>query len=170
MVARETSLRTRRVKNRSLRPASRLLNHYPGAARNLSGLRRFVAELQSVSGLRCRWFEVTLVGDEQIERLNRRFRRKKGTTDVLSFPWSGADGAPAIPEELRDFLGDIIISVDTARRNASQAGNALPIELRQLILHGLLHLLGYDHEADHGEMAALERVWRRRLGIATPSR
>jgi probable rRNA maturation factor len=68
--------------------------------------------------------------------------------------------------EFKNFLGDIVISVDTAKRNARQEGHSTLNEVRWLILHGLLHLLGYNHESDQGEMTKLELALRRRLGIA----
>ncbi len=115
-----------------------------------------------------RRFDVTLVDDRETKRLNRIFRKKTAPTDVLSFPWN--DGAEAAPpamaaKEFAGFLGDIVISVETARRNARREKHSLETEILQLILHGLLHLLGYDHETDDGEMNRLELELRRRLGI-----
>jgi len=95
---------------------------------------------------------VCLVSDAEIARLNRRYRGKGGATDVLSFP---ADGTG----------GDIAISPAAARRNARTLGRSVPEELRVLILHGGLHLAGYDHETDEGEMERRELRLRRRLGI-----
>jgi len=96
---------------------------------------------------------VCLVSDAEIARLNRRYRGKAGATDVLSFP---ADGTG----------GDIAISPAAARRNARSLGRSVPEELRILILHGVLHLAGYDHETDQGQMDRRERRLRHRLGIA----
>ncbi len=139
-------------------------------------------------------FNVCLVDDKEIERLNARFRGKPHPTDVLSFPWrdarngsprfSGqanlsraAQGRPCRPKanhsasnsvargEFKDFLGDVVISAETARRNARVEGHSTPTEIRWLVLHGLLHLLGYDHEKDGGEMTALELVLRAGLAI-----
>lgn len=99
---------------------------------------------------------VLLTGDAEIRRLNRRFRHKNKPTDVLSFP------APAgLP-----LAGDLAISVETAARQAQQAGHPLFTELRILLLHGLLHLAGYDHETDSGQMARREAGLRRRLGLS----
>lgn len=94
---------------------------------------------------------LVLAGDRTLHRLNRTYRGKDRPTDVLSFP-----GAP-------DGLGDIVISVERADRNARSRGRTLPRELDVLALHGLLHLLGYDHETDDGTMDRLERRLRRRL-------
>jgi probable rRNA maturation factor len=97
--------------------------------------------------------EMALVftGDRAVRRLNARYRGKDKPTDVLSFP-----GAPA-------SLGDVVISVETAGRNARAQGRTLLQELDVLALHGFLHLLGYDHETDDGTMDRLERRLRRRL-------
>lgn len=99
--------------------------------------------------------EVSLVltGDRAVRVLNARYRGKDRPTDVLSFPGGGA----------ADELGDIVISVETARRNARALGRTLDQELDVLALHGFLHVLGYDHETDDGTMGRLERRLRRRL-------
>lgn len=114
-------------------------------------------------------FDVTLVDDAEIKRLNAAFRGKTAPTDVLSFPWDNSKpvvpGAEGHSEELSGFLGDIVISVETARRNALREGHALRVEIQQLMLHGALHLRGYDHETDDGEMNALELRLRRQFGI-----
>jgi probable rRNA maturation factor len=101
---------------------------------------------------------ICLVGDGRMREMNRRHRGKDATTDVLSFP---AGGAPD-PEGGR-HLGDIVISVPQAARQAREAGHGLPRELRVLLLHGWLHLLGHDHETDGGTMRRLERRLERRL-------
>jgi probable rRNA maturation factor len=103
---------------------------------------------------------VRLVSDAAMARLNRTFRNKRGPTDVLSFPSNGAK-----PGQHTEYAGDIAISPETARRNARRFSCSLPVEMRILILHGMLHLAGFDHESDHGEMDRLERRLRRRLGI-----
>ncbi len=98
-------------------------------------------------------FVVRFVSDREMRQLNRLYRNLDKTTDVLSFP--GEDS----PEG--DHLGDVVISVPTARQQAHRAGHAIETELRVLILHGLLHCLGHDHETDDGEMTALEQKLRR---------
>jgi probable rRNA maturation factor len=110
---------------------------------------RGAAEALAVSG------EVALVltGDRAVRTLNARYRGKDKPTDVLSFPGPGGEVG----------LGDIVISVDTAARNARAYGRTLPQELDVLALHGFLHVLGYDHETDDGTMDRLERRLRRRL-------
>jgi probable rRNA maturation factor len=113
---------------------------------------------------------VCLVSDAEIARMNETFRKKKGPTDVLSFPAAARRrpvrlrrGAGAI--KTGEYLGDIAISPSTARRYAKKNGRKLSGELRVLILHGVLHLLGYDHETDRGEMDRIERKLRKRLGL-----
>ena len=103
---------------------------------------------------------VRLISDAAMARLNRTFRNKRGPTDVLSFPSNGAR-----PSQNTEYAGDIAISPETARRNARRFSRSLPVEMRILILHGMLHLAGFDHESDDGEMDRLERRLRRRLGI-----
>jgi probable rRNA maturation factor len=99
--------------------------------------------------------EVSLVltGDRALRALNARYRGQDAPTDVLSFPGGGGE----------EGLGDIVISVETAARNAKSLGRTLPRELDVLALHGFLHVLGYDHETDGGTMDRLEARLRRRL-------
>jgi len=103
---------------------------------------------------------IALVGDAAIRRLNRQYRRIDRVTDVLSFPASRPPHS-----QTPVFLGDLAIALAVARRQARQQGHALSRELRILALHGLLHLLGYDHETDRGEMQRLEERLRRRAGL-----
>ena len=97
---------------------------------------------------------VAIVSDARVRALNRQYRRKDKATDVLSFP-SGERG----------YLGDVVIAAGVAARQAREGGHSLATELRVLALHGLLHLLGYDHERDDGRMARHERRLRRRGGL-----
>jgi probable rRNA maturation factor len=97
---------------------------------------------------------VALVPDGRIQKLNRDFRDVDKPTDVLSFP---ADEPGT--------LGDVVIARGVARRQAREAGHDLPTEIRVLALHGLLHLLGYDHEHDGGRMARVEARLRRKGGL-----
>jgi probable rRNA maturation factor len=97
---------------------------------------------------------IAFVSDERIRRLNKQFRGVDRATDVLSFPAG---------EETN--LGDIAVSVETAARQAKENALTFENEIAQLILHGLLHLSGYDHETDNGEMNRLELKLRRKLGI-----
>jgi probable rRNA maturation factor len=107
---------------------------------------------------------VALVSDARVRALNREYRRKDYATDVLSFPTDVASGLSRTSPEPH-FLGDIVIARGVARRQARQAGHGERTEWRVLALHGLLHLLGYDHETDGGEMIRLERRLRRRAGL-----
>jgi probable rRNA maturation factor len=104
---------------------------------------------------------VAFVSDRMMRELNWRWRGKRGTTDVLSFP-AGQDEFEKV-EGLR--LGDVVISVEQAARQAGEHDLEFETEVAQLILHGVLHLCGYDHETDEGEMNRLELRLRRRLGI-----
>jgi probable rRNA maturation factor len=97
---------------------------------------------------------VAVVSDARVRALNRTYRRKDAPTDVLSFPANETG-----------LLGDVVIALGVARRQARAAGHSLQTELRILALHGLLHLLGYDHEHDDGRMARLERRLRHKGGL-----
>jgi len=100
---------------------------------------------------------LVLAGDGLVHRLNRDYRGKDNPTDVLSFPGDGGEAG----------IGDVVISVVAAERNARRLGRTLPQELDVLALHGFLHVLGHDHETDGGEMDRLEARLRRRLGVAS---
>jgi probable rRNA maturation factor len=102
------------------------------------------------------WATIAFVSDRKIRELNRQFRGIDRATDVLSFPAGGPDDSD---------LGDIAVSVDTAAKQAGENGLKFDEEIAQLILHGLLHLSGYDHETDNGEMNRLELQLRRKLAI-----
>jgi probable rRNA maturation factor len=119
-------------------------------------LTRFLSEAQVAVRLRGE-VSVLLTTDQAIRRLNRQFRRMNKATDVLSF-LSPKIAAPEV-------AGDLAISVPTALRQAREQGHALTVEIKVLILHGLLHLAGFDHEADDGRMARRERLLRGRLGL-----
>ena len=105
---------------------------------------------------------IQFISDAAMGRLNQRFRHKRGPTDVLSFPANGGSRR----QEPAAYIGDIAISPQTARRNARRFSRTLPAEMRILILHGMLHLAGFDHETDHGEMDRMEKRLRRRLGVS----
>lgn len=121
-------------------------------------LMRFLAEARAAVRLRGQ-VSVLLTTDLAIRRLNRRFRGINKPTDVLSFP------ASALPGGAEPVAGDLAISVPMARRQAVEQGHALSTEIKILLLHGLLHLAGYDHETDDGKMARRERLLRARLGL-----
>ena len=98
-------------------------------------------------------FDCLVTGDAELRRLNRQYRGKDYATDVLSFP------------AVEGHLGDLAISSARARSQAREFGHTTEDELRILMLHGVLHLLGLDHETDDGRMARAERRWRRELGL-----
>ena len=100
---------------------------------------------------------VLLTGDAEIRRLNREFRHKDKATDVLSFPAAQVNG--------HAVAGDLAISVETAAREAERRGHSLETELKVLLLHGVLHLAGWDHEKDSGEMSEKEEALRVELGL-----
>jgi probable rRNA maturation factor len=103
---------------------------------------------------------IAFVSDRKMRELNNNFRGKNSTTDVLSFPFEADEF-----DIVENTLGDIIISVEQAQRQAAENDLSLDAEIKQLILHGFLHLCGYDHEIDNGEMNRRELELRERLGI-----
>ena len=133
-----------------------------GASYPAGRARAFLNRALRFSGHRAREVSLRFCADGAMRRLNARFREKDKTTDVLSFPASAGapKGSPV------GFLGDLVISIPEARRQARRDRVAFDCVMRKLLLHGLLHLLGYDHEADEGQMDRLEGRLRRRLGIA----
>ena len=124
-------------------------------------LQQFYERVRRELGFAPMSVTIQLISDETMARLNETFRKKQGPTDVLSFPANGAR-----PAQGAEYIGDIAISPETARRNARRFSRSLPVEMRILILHGMIHLAGLDHESDHGEMDRLERRLRKRLGVA----
>ena len=104
---------------------------------------------------------IVFVGDEAIKKLNHQFRGKNYATDVLSFP----SEAEAFEGDQQKHLGEVVISVQRAAAQARRNGLSFSNEVKQLILHGLLHLSGYDHETDKGEMNRLELKLRKQLNI-----
>jgi len=116
----------------------------------------FVRRIAAAAGCSADEVTVVLTGDDEIAELNRRYRRKPAATDVLSFP--GGEDPDGVLRQ-----GDVVISVETARRQARRRRHSLEEELRYLLIHGFLHLMGYDHETDDGEMNREELRLRRRL-------
>ena len=150
----------------------------------LAPLNLFVRRVRRALRLQKLDATICFVSDAEIARMNEAFRKKKGPTDVLSFPatersgsvrgrqaaargrGARAGGNRNARRALSAHLGDIAISPATARRNAKRDGRPLRDELRILILHGMLHLLGFDHETDEGQMDRIEQRLRRRFGLA----
>jgi probable rRNA maturation factor len=126
-------------------------------------LARFARKLQEATGGKP--FDCLISGDAELQRLNREFRGKDYPTDVLSFPRAASPAARASRTTQLDPLGDIAISLARARAQARQHGHSTETEVRILMLHGALHLAGYDHETDSGRMARAEKRWRNRLGL-----
>lgn len=133
-----------------------------GFALSKSGLARFLNRARAAVGLEGE-VHVLLAGDATLRRLNRKFRGKDKATDVLSFPAASLNGINETNHA--QIAGDLAISLETAERQAVQFGHSLRDEVRVLLLHGTLHLAGFDHEADTGEMAAREGELRQEFGL-----
>lgn len=116
-------------------------------------------KILSVSGCPDAQLSVLLVNDRQIQVINRDYLQRDKSTNVISFPMQEGEGAGVHP----DLLGDVVISVETAQRDAGEAGRSLESELYFLLLHGILHLLGYDHE--RGTQEDAERMEAREKEI-----
>ena len=133
-----------------------LVGNEQGRPVSAPGLARW---LERVAPARARGtVSLAIVSDKRVRALNCQYRGRDYATDVLSFP----TGAPVLPAP---FLGDIVIARGVARRQARRARHSERVELRVLALHGLLHLLGYDHERDQGQMQREERRLRRKGGL-----
>jgi len=124
----------------------------PPATLDVSSIESY-AETLRARVARGKEFHCLITGDAELRLLNRTYRSKDYATDVLSFPGEGP------------YLGDVAISLVRARAQARQYGHAVEDEVRILMLHGLLHLKGMDHESDSGEMARAELRWRKKLGL-----
>lgn len=136
----------------------------------------FASQCRSISEVGKNSFSVTFVSDRKMRQLNKQFRDKNSTTDVLSFQYEPdefmsnklqfvGEETENVRLEENEYLGDIVISAEQAERQAKENGLTLENEIKQLILHGLLHLCGYDHETDNGEMNARELELRETLQI-----
>lgn len=136
----------------------------------LRGLEEFLARVRKRLRVEPNAVAVCLVTDAEMARWNQAYRKKHGPTDVLSFRSGGRPGGIARRHRMRgaadSYLGDIAIAPAVAERNARRLGRTLDSEMRILILHGLLHLMGYDHETDDGQMERCERRLRRELRLA----
>jgi probable rRNA maturation factor len=137
-------------------------------------LETFLRRVQKQLGLGEASLTICLVSDAEIARMNKTYRKKNGPTDVLSFPAAArrslrrraSESGPYKRKKEGEFLGDVAIAPATARRYAKKNRRTLASELRVLILHGVLHLMGYDHETDRGEMDRVEQKLRKRFGLA----
>ena len=128
---------------------------------NLKAWREFGARALRAIDSAGRDATIVFVSDEAIKELNRRFRGQSHATDVLSFPHE----TEVFERESKSHLGDVVVSVERAGAQAKLNGLRFQNEIEQLILHGLLHLCGYDHEKDNGEMNRIELKLRKKLGI-----
>jgi probable rRNA maturation factor len=153
-----------------------ILNRQRSVRLSTRALESFLLRVRRELDLKQAQVTVCLVSDAEIAGMNQSFRKKHGPTDVLSFPAvkvrkpqrSRRRFISSVPvsSDSEESLGDIAIAPAVAKRNAKNYGRTLPAELKILILHGVLHLLGFDHEADRGEMDRTEKKLRRRLGLA----
>ncbi len=147
-------------RDRQSNPSSGVITNQSGIDIDTSELRQFLLEAMSVvpeSGARN--VSLALVTDETMRDINKGFRGTDATTDVLSFPFDNE------AFERDNFSGEIVISVKQAKIQADENGLPLLAEIKQLILHGLLHLAGLDHETDDGEMNSLELELRDKLKV-----
>jgi probable rRNA maturation factor len=153
-------------------PEFMILNRQRQVRVSVAGLEKFLARAGRALRLPPRSFTVCLVTNSEIARWNRAYRGKPRPTDVLSFPSEESNGAsrPKSKKTLKKtlpapYIGDIAIAPGVARRNAERFGRTFDDEMRILMLHGMLHLMGYDHETDTGQMDRRERRLRRQLGL-----
>lgn len=155
--------------SRAERDVAAIENHQRVVRVRVRPLELFLQRVKDELGLRGDCVAVRLIRDGEMARLNGMYRGKRRATDVLSFPVEERHKPELRGNPTRKrrgaFLGDIAISPLVARRNARALRRKLQEELQVLVLHGVLHLLGYDHEADRGEMERVEMRLRRRLGI-----
>ena len=138
-----------------------IINRQRGRKINAKHWREFGEQALQAIGTKKPDASIVFVADEAIKKLNRQFRGKNYATDVLSFP----SEAEAFEVDQQKHLGEVVISVERAAAQARGNGLSFSNEVKQLILHGLLHLSGYDHETDNGEMNRLELRLRKQLGI-----
>lgn len=141
-----------------------LVNGQKARRINVVPFRNFIRSLMREFGVKPDQVSVLFTDDATMRKFNLKFRKKDRTTDVLSFP-----GGEETMEGLVN-LGDIVISVPTAFRQAREAGWPLATEIKKLLTHGILHLMGYDHETDHGLMRALEKDCLKKLTTGRSSR
>jgi probable rRNA maturation factor len=138
-----------------------VVNRQRSRTLNLKQWRDFGEKVLQAIGGKKRNATIVFVSDATIKELNKRFRGKNYATDVLSFP----SRAETFELENQSVMGEVVISVPRAATQAKEHGLNFSDEVRQLILHGLLHLCGHDHETDRGEMNRLELRLRKQLGI-----
>ena len=138
-----------------------IINRQRSKTVNAKAWREYGERALAAIGARRTSATIVFVSSAAIRKLNRQFRGKDRTTDVLSFPYA----AESFEKDKGKQLGEVVISLQRAAAQAKQNGLSFSNEVEQLILHGLLHLCGYDHETDDGEMNRLELRLRKKLGI-----
>ena len=166
------------IPNQTKPPAiMQVVNYQRKITLDIKALQEFlILAGKKIDEIENRTATVAFISDRKMRQLNKQFRGKNSTTDVLSFPYEPYEflsnklqfvgNEPAnLSLQNCDFLGDIVISAEQTERQAKENGLTLENEIKQLILHGLLHLCGYDHETDNGEMNARELELRDKLGI-----
>ena len=122
---------------------------------HLAAVKRLATRILSLAGHPRAELSVDIVGDRRMRRLNRQYRRRDETTDVLSFAMHEAKGVHA--SALSPLIGDVVISLPAAARDAARCHRSLDLQLVELLIHGVLHLLGYDHERSREEAARMRR-------------
>jgi probable rRNA maturation factor len=149
-----------------------ILNRQRQVRVSVAGLEKFLARAGRALRMPLDSFTVCLVTNAEIARWNRAYRGKPRPTDVLSFPSDESNGNRhaksknlLTKNQPAPYIGDIAIAPQVARRNAERFGRTFDDEMRILMLHGMLHLMGYDHETDTGQMDRRERRLRRQLGL-----
>ena len=149
-------------------------NTVRGSGIDARSLKRTARQLLAAVGQKGAALSVSLVGDEEIQELNRLHRGKDRATDVLSFPLAAGDvpasRGSAQAGEPEHLLGDIVISVDTARRQAADYDASLEAEVNRLLIHGVLHVIGHDHEevSERERMRTEERRLAAAIGLPWP--
>jgi rRNA maturation RNase YbeY len=169
IMAAERAARPRAVPHKRRRAAASIQNAQRAVSFKIPVLEAFLLRVNREIGLVTGSYFIRFVNDSEMARLNGAFRKKPRTTDVLSFPHENRSRPTNLKRRVRSlrgsFLGDIAISPRVARRNARAFGRTFTEEVCILMLHGILHLLGYDHENDRGEMERVETRLRRRVGL-----
>jgi probable rRNA maturation factor len=145
-----------------------ILNRQRSVRVPVKDLTEFLGRARQALRLPAESVNVCFVTNSEIARWNRKYRGKAGPTDVLSFRAEDENGTGLKPQKNSSslYLGDIAIAPAVARRNARRFSRTFGQEMRILILHGMLHLMGYDHETDNGQMDRREQRLRRSLGLA----
>ena len=138
-------------------------NRHPTVRVGQHLVRNWATRVLKALGLQEAELSILLVADEEIAALNRQYLRKRGPTNVIAFSMREGEGSQVAPH----LLGDVVISPDTARREAEAAGIPFTKRLQALLVHGILHLLGHDHVGDKAQAQRMEQEEERLLGVLT---